>query len=57
MLDLLKKDELVLVRGNHEDLMLDMLKNFDAYKVDILWGVSHRISNGTFDTALQIFKM
>lgn len=57
MLDLLKKDELVLVRGNHEDLMLDMLKNFDAYKVDILWGVSHHVSNGTFDTALQISKM
>lgn len=57
MLDLMKKDELILIRGNHEDLMLDLLKNFDSYKRDILLGVSHHVHNGTFDTALQLSKM
>ena len=57
ILDLLRKDQLIFVRGNHEDLMVDMLNNFDAYKTDILWGSSHHNTNGTFDTALQLSQM
>lgn len=57
MYDLLQKDELIFIRGNHEDLMLDMLDNFDNYVEEILYGFSHHVSNGTFDTAYQLSDM
>lgn len=57
MLDLLHKDELIFIRGNHEDLMLDMLDKFEDYRWEISWGVSHHNSNGTWDTALQLSSM
>lgn len=50
ILDLMEKDEVILIRGNHEDLMLDLLDEWDmcSYKDDI------NISNGTVCTALQL---
>jgi len=57
MYELLKKDELIFIRGNHEDLMVDMLDNFDKYQRSIGYGYSHHVSNGTFDTALQLSHM
>ena len=53
MLDLLHKDELIFVRGNHEDLMIEMLNRFEDYRWEISLGVSHHNSNGTWDTALR----
>lgn len=57
MLDLLHKDELIFVRGNHEDLMVEMLNRFEDYRQDISLGTSHHNSNGTWDTALQLSHM
>lgn len=54
VLDLYHKDELIFVRGNHEDLMMDMLINYAKHEKALLFGESHHNSNGTFDTALQL---
>lgn len=57
MMDLLHKDELIFVRGNHEDLMIDMSSTFIERSWEILSGYSYHVSNGTFDTAMQLAKM
>jgi serine/threonine protein phosphatase 1 len=60
MLDLLQKDELIFIRGNHEDLMRDFLRDFTAAKdrVGFLLGIgNHHLSNGTFSTACQLAEM
>lgn len=54
MLELLHKDELIFVRGNHEDLLLELINCFDDYFDDIRGGYSHHIHNGTWSTALQL---
>lgn len=41
-------DELILIRGNHEDLFLEMISIDDGLPY------SHHVSNGTYDTALQL---
>ena len=48
VLELMDKDEVVLVRGNHEDLFVDLvtIDGGVAYK--------HHKHNGTYDTALQL---
>lgn len=48
VLDLMKRDEIILVRGNHEDLFVDLATTDHGLAYD------HHISNGTFDTALQL---
>ncbi len=50
ILDLLTKDEVILVKGNHEDLMLDMIRDWDSYSYE----KHHHKANGTVDTALQL---
>lgn len=57
MMELLEKDELIFIKGNHEWLIQDMIEHFDEYKEDIAWGCSHHVSNGTWDTALQLAGM
>ena len=55
ILDLMKKDEVILVRGNHEDLMLDFIDELrNSTGTDILF--SHHASNGTISTATQLVK-
>lgn len=56
VVDLMKKDEIVLVKGNHEDLMQDMIDNFMSY---FAYGIeyTHHAQNGTFDTALQLTRL
>ena len=48
VLQLMEKDQIILVRGNHEDLFVALATedNGIAY--------SHHVSNGTFDTAIQL---
>ena len=48
LLELLEKDELILIRGNHEDLFVDLVT------VDRGLPVRHHVSNGTYGTALQL---
>ena len=48
VLDLMDRNEIILIRGNHEDLFVEMATT------DHGLAYSHHISNGTFDTALQL---
>lgn len=48
LLDLLERDAVILVRGNHEDLFEDLVT------VDEGLPVRHHESNGTYGTALQL---
>lgn len=50
ILDLIRKDEVVLIRGNHEDLFMDMLNKWHLESYNQL----HHIQNGTVDTLLQL---
>lgn len=53
ILSLLEKDKVILIRGNHEDLTLDMIKDyFDSKDLELYF--SHHSSNGTIDTAIQL---
>ena len=56
VLDLLRKDQIILIRGNHEDLAIEFVKNAWRY---IQWGLksSHHYSNGTVDTFCQLIDM
>ena len=56
--DLIDKDEVILIRGNHEDLMLDLLEHLQEY----LYApgsieCTHHHQNGTFKTALTLSRM
>ena len=50
ILQLMHEDRIILIRGNHEDLYREL--------VDVDNGIAyqHHISNGTYDTALQLTK-
>lgn len=53
ILSLLEKNKVILIRGNHEDLMLDMIEDMkigDPFSLIY----SHHASNKTLDTALQL---
>ncbi|MBQ8496606.1 MAG: metallophosphoesterase [Clostridia bacterium] len=53
ILELMRKDEVILIRGNHEDLMLKMLEDME-YGKPVLY--SYHRSNGTVDTAKQLIR-
>ena len=48
ILELLERDEVILVRGNHEDLFEELIT------VDHGCAFSFHLDNGTYDTALQL---
>lgn len=52
ILDLMKKDEVILIRGNHEDLMLQLLNNWHVGA----YYYPHFFSNGTISTVCQLTK-
>jgi len=54
LLSLMEEGRLILIKGNHEDLFLDMLEDYYEIRFDIMYGMSHHARNGTFDTALQL---
>ena len=56
IVDLLAKDRVILIRGNHEDLFEDLLDRFEYYVSYV--GIANTVHypNGTFDTALQLAK-
>lgn len=56
MLDLLNKDELIYIRGNHEDLMLELANTLKDYRTSdwFYYNNNHHWSNGTLYTALQL---
>lgn len=53
----LSEGRLVFIRGNHEDLMMDFIKNYEDELWEIFFQRSIHCSNGTFDTALQLAEM
>lgn len=50
VLDLLSKDEIILIRGNHEDLAIELLQNWHLGS----YYLSHHHKNGTIDTVMQL---
>ena len=50
ILDLMEKNEVILIRGNHEDLTLDLLQGW----YDGSYLKYHHHSNGTIDTVCQL---
>ncbi len=50
VLDLMRKDQVILIRGNHEDLALKLLNEWHLRS----YLFSHHISNGTVDTVCQL---
>lgn len=57
LLELKKNGELIFIRGNHEDLLVDFVRDFKEHKYSIAIGMSHHYSNGTFHTALQLARV
>ena len=53
ILELMQKDEVILIRGNHEDLLLSMLDDM-ASGIPVLY--SYHRDNGTVDTVKQLLK-
>ena len=53
---LLENDEVILIRGNHEDLVLELVENIDKW---ITPGIlfTHHYRNGTVDTVLSLANM
>lgn len=54
IMHLIKLDKVILIRGNHEDLMLDFLINFYEYKDNLSCTLYY--SKGTVETALKLSK-
>ena len=55
VLKLLKKNKIILVRGNHEDLALELIDNYVNYMFRIT--STHHYHNGTFQTMLDLTGM
>lgn len=53
VLDLLQKDEVILIRGNHEDLLVDLVENAEKWLTSAVMA-THHWSNGTVDSVLQL---
>lgn len=57
ILDEIKKEEIILIRGNHEDLFVEMTDRFRQEIASYIFGFSAHIQNGTFDSAKQLIDM
>lgn len=55
VLDLMEKDRVVLVKGNHEDLMLDLIYNIGFYTFRFF--DTHHYTNRTIDSGEQLVGM
>lgn len=53
--ELMSKDEVILVRGNHEDLLEELVENLESYMDGNIY-FTHHYSNGTFKTLCAIAK-
>lgn len=61
-LDLLQKDELIYIRGNHEDLLETLLQDLSGEFADktlwgIIQGISYHVHNGTWQSAVDLSGM
>ncbi len=55
VMKLLRKNKIILIRGNHEDLAKEMIDNYAKYMFDIK-NTAHWV-NGTFQTMLDLTGM
>lgn len=53
IVDLLWRDEVVLIRGNHEDLALEFIENIDRWLTPDIFN-THHWRNGTVETLLSL---
>ena len=56
ILDLIKKDEVILVKGNHEDLIEEFVDNLEKWMTPTIL-YTHHFSNGTVETVMQLTGM
>lgn len=56
IVDLMEKSEVILIRGNHEDLIVKMVDDYLRWMVEPVMYTAHW-SNGTVDTVLQLTGM
>ena len=56
IVELLEKDEVILIRGNHEDLLEQLVKEYQRWWGDSILHTAH-FSNGTVGTVLQLTDM
>ena len=54
VLGLMERDEVILVRGNHEDCITELADNFLSYLFGGDLKHTHHYVNGTLDTAAQL---
>ena len=58
LLSLHKEGRLIYIKGNHEDLFLECIQEIENGGIlQIVCGMSHHYTNGTFSTLLQISNM
>lgn len=55
IIDLLEKDEIILIRGNHEDLIEQLVKDLPSFGIELLY--SHHATNGTLKSLMSIVGM
>lgn len=56
IVDLLNKDEVIIIRGNHEDLTIEFVRNIHKWMAPAVTG-THHWNNGTVDAVLQLTGM
>lgn len=52
ILDLMERDEVILIKGNHEDLLVDFIDKLSSYALMLEY--SHHYSNGTVHTVRDL---
>ena len=56
IINLMKKDEVILIRGNHEDLIVKFVNDYIRWTVEPIVYTAHW-GNGTVDTVIQLTGM
>lgn len=56
ILELMDKDEVILIRGNHEDLAIELIENIHKWMTAAVM-YTHHWRNGTVETVLQLTEM
>ena len=56
ILELMDKNEVILIRGNHEDLAIELIENIHKWMTTAVM-CTHHWSNGTVETVLQLTEM
>jgi len=55
VMDLIEKDKIILIKGNHEDLAIELVENYAKYMFEVKY--THHYHNGTFQTILELIDL